>query len=81
MQVDTWHTGHPLDEARFHVALKRAFNDLGIAISGADFQESIAQLALELHPAWQDAHHSKLVDEFASKAECISSYLVDSQNA
>lgn len=81
MQVDTWHTGHPLDQQRFHVALKRAFRDLGSAISGADFQEAIEQLSSELHPNWEAAYRAQLVDEFASQAECISEYLVNSQNA
>lgn len=80
MKVETWHTGHPLDEERFNIALKRTFQHLGNSISGADFEEAISQLALELHPEWPEEHRNNLVNEFATQAERISSYLTDSQS-
>ena len=48
MQVSTWHTGHPLDEERFHKALHNAFSQVGLSISGDDFKKVISDLAATL---------------------------------
>jgi hypothetical protein len=62
------------------MALKRAFSQLGLAIPGDDFEAAIGQLVSELHPSWPEAHRQSLVNEFASRAEQIASYLFDTQN-
>lgn len=44
LRVDTWHTTHPLDDRRFHRALKSAFDLLGTSIAFGDFREAMGQL-------------------------------------
>jgi hypothetical protein len=41
LRVDTWHTSHPLDEKRFHRALKSAYDSLGTSIAFDDFKEAM----------------------------------------
>ena len=41
LAAETWHSGHQLDDQRFHLALKSAFDEFGVHISSDDFQQSI----------------------------------------
>jgi hypothetical protein len=77
LRVDTWHTSHPLDEQRFHHALKSAFDLLGTSIAFDDFREAMLQLAKVHHPNMQASYREELVEEFAKQAENIGSYLYD----
>lgn len=79
MIVDTWHTNHPLDDERFHKALRNAFSELGTGIDGGNFEEVMHELANEYHPNWDQDHKDKLVDNFAIRAEHIASYLHDTK--
>ena len=76
--VSTWHTPHPLDERRFHQALKNAFVELGTQIALEDFMEAMDQLSAELHPNMQEEFRNELIDDFAKRAAEIASYLKDS---
>lgn len=75
--VDTWHTSHPLDDARFHRALKSAFDSLGTSIAFDDFREAMVLLAKEHHPNFQVSYRDELVEKFARRAEIVGSYLHD----
>lgn len=77
LRVDTWHTSHPLDDERFHRALKSAFDSLGTSIAFDDFREAMEQLAKEHHPNFQANYRDELVEKFAQRAENIGSYLHD----
>ncbi len=77
LRVDTWHTAHPLDDERFHHALKSAFDSLGTSITFDDFKESMEQLAKKHHPKLQACYRDVLVEKFAQRAEEIASYLHD----
>ena len=79
MQVDTWHTSHPLDEERFHKALKNAFSILGTGIDGGHFQEAISELADEYHPSLDPDYKENLVEDLSLRAEHIASYLHDTK--
>ncbi|MEN8250697.1 MAG: hypothetical protein ABFS32_17320 [Bacteroidota bacterium] len=76
MGVDTWHTGHPLDEERFYTALSRAFEEFGYGISDADFHEAmeayIEKLGINLD---ENEYYQDEIDSMVSKADAIASYL------
>lgn len=76
LKEDTWHTSHPLDDQRFHRALKAAFGSHGIPIAIDDFREAMAQLMNELHPNMQFSYQEEL-EEFGHRVENIGSYLRD----
>lgn len=77
LKVDTWHTSHPLDEERFHRALKIAFDSLGTSIAIDDFREAMGQLANEHHKNFQAHQRDEFIEDFARRAEYIASYLHD----
>lgn len=77
LRVDTWHTSHPLDEQRFHHALKSTFDLLGTMIAFDDFREAMDALAKEHYPNFQADYRNDLVDKFARRAEAIGNYLHD----
>jgi hypothetical protein len=79
MKVETWHTNHPLDDERFHKALKNAFSELGTNIDGGSFEKVIRELADEYHPNWDQSYKDEAVNEFAIRAEHIASYLYDAK--
>jgi pyruvate dehydrogenase complex dehydrogenase (E1) component len=74
--VDTWHTGHPMDDQRFHRALKAAFDELGVQISSDDFRKAIVSCLKEHRPGDVKAFESD-IEEFAQRSEDIASYLID----
>ena len=78
MQVDTWHTSHPLDDQRFHKSLQAAFSEFGVSIAYDDFKEAMEYLvetgvASKLEAGYLEGS----IEKSASKAEHISSYLSD----
>lgn len=79
VRVDTWHTSHPFDDARFHRALKSAFDTVGTSISFGDFKDAIEQLVKEYHPDFQGSYRDEIVKKFAQQAEDIGSYLRDNK--
>lgn len=79
LRVSTWNTAHPLDDERFHKALKSAFDTLGTAISFDDFKEAMDQLAENFHPNMNETYRDELIDAFAKRAEQIGTYLFDNK--
>lgn len=78
MRVDTWHTTHPKDDERFHLALKSAFSEFGSAVSYDDFKEAMEYLSEELPSAKLEAEYlAQTIERYALNAETISSYLSD----
>jgi len=77
LSVSTWHTSHPLDERRFHQALRNAFVQLGTQIALEDFMEAMDQLSAELYPSMQEEYRNELIDDFAKRAAEIAGYLQD----
>ncbi|UXI02742.1 hypothetical protein [Photobacterium sp. TY1-4] len=77
LQIETWHTSHPRDQKRFHLALNDAFSKYGVAIDGDAFEDAMYSLAKELHPNWDEEHLLSTVQGLAIHAELISSYLYD----
>lgn len=73
---DTWHTGHPMDDQRFHRALKSAFDELGVHISSEDFRQAIV-LGLNEYRSGDATSLESDVEEFAQRAEDIASYLLE----
>jgi hypothetical protein len=72
LRLDTWDTGHPLDERRFNAALETVSDTIGVGISRADFKRAMAELALEYHPDWLEKQRNKSVEEFAARAADFS---------
>lgn len=78
MQVDTWHTTHPRDSERFHLALKSAFSEFGNSIGYDDFKDAMEHLSEELPSAKLEAEYlAQTIERYASSADTISSYLSD----
>jgi len=78
MQVDTWHTTHPLDSERFHKALSSTIDSHGCQISYDDFKDAMELLAEQLYPnKYEKSYLRRNIDDFASKAETITSYVYD----
>jgi len=78
MQVETWNTNHPLDEERFHKALKSAINANETALSYDEIKEAMELLVEELYPDEYDASFiEEKIEQFSSKAETITSYIYD----
>jgi len=76
MQVPTWQTTHPLDSERFHKALSSAIDSHGDQISYDDFKDAMELLAEQLYPnEYKEPHVEAKIDNFASKAETITSYV------
>lgn len=73
---DTWHTGHSLDDQRFHRALKASFDDQGVQISSDDFRKAIT-LALQSYRPGDVKAFAEDIESFAQRAEDIGSYLFD----
>lgn len=73
---DTWHTGHPMDDQRFHRALKAAFDEFGVHISSDQFREAIALGLNDYRPGDVKSFESD-IEEFAQRGEDIASYLID----
>ncbi|SDR75922.1 hypothetical protein SAMN05216198_0322 [Halopseudomonas litoralis] len=78
MRVDTWHTTHPKDYERFHLALSAAFSEFGPAISYDDFKNAMEHLAAKLPSAKLAKQYlNEAIERYAANAETISSYLSD----
>ncbi|MGJ8693951.1 MAG: hypothetical protein ACSHW0_15895 [Thalassotalea sp.] len=77
MKLETWSSGHPLDEKRFHESLKRVFENLGTRIDCTDFHEVMDELVHELYPNWEESYKTELVNRYATKADSIANYLYD----
>ena len=76
LAAETWHSGHQLDDQRFHLALKSAFDEFGVHISSDDFQQAIVLCLHEYRPRDVTSFEND-VEEFAQRGEDIASYLTD----
>jgi hypothetical protein len=79
MKNDTWNSGHPCDNERFHQALNNAFSDLGTSIHGSDFKEVMLELAKEYYPKMIEDYRHNEVQRFVIHAEHITTYLQDTK--
>ena len=79
VQIETWHTGHPLDSQRFHNALSDVFELFGTQVSFNDFEEALTELVDEIYPNWEEEHKEKTIHKYSLRAENIGSYLSDTQ--
>jgi len=77
MKVDTWNSFHPLDEERFHKALKQVFSKLGTKIDEETFEEVILTLFDDLYPNWEPKDKCLLIELYSKKSANIASYLYD----
>ncbi|MFT0171483.1 hypothetical protein ACLKMY_21145 [Paraburkholderia mimosarum] len=80
MKVSTWSTGHPLDQERFHRALKEVFDTCGLSISGDEFESAMRALAVELGYNYQPEYLNERLSDYAQLAESIGSYLFDNRS-
>ncbi|APV42150.1 hypothetical protein PFAS1_23555 [Pseudomonas frederiksbergensis] len=76
LALETWHTGHALDEQRFHKALKSAFKKLGTPIAVDHFRDAII-LGLAEYRASDVKNFENDVDSFAQLGEDISYYVAN----
>ncbi|WNC95227.1 hypothetical protein RI103_38750 (plasmid) [Paraburkholderia sp. FT54] len=78
MQVDTWHTNHPMDEKRFHQALHEAFTAVGRPLSADDMLDALKELGQQLGRPVNDAQYFiPRIEERVRIAERIGEYLHD----
>lgn len=78
LRVDTWHTSHPSDEKRFHLALHSAFDELTPHISAEQFRSAIALCLNDCRPGDVTSFKAR-IEGLAERGEYISSYLGDLQ--
>jgi len=74
LAADTWHTNHALDEQRFHMALKAAFEKLGTPIPYESFREAIV-LGLSEYRENDAKTFEEDVESYAQLGEDISYYV------
>ena len=79
IQIETWHTGHALDDQRFHASLHAIFNTHGTSFPIGDFEEALNDLIGELYPTWELAHKEASIAKYTLQAECICCYLDDAK--
>ncbi|MEZ0605731.1 hypothetical protein ACAX43_26715 [Paraburkholderia sp. IW21] len=78
MQVDTWHTNHPMDEKRFHKALHDAFAAVGKPLTADDLLDALRELGQQLgRPVNDSQYFIPRIEERARIAERIGEYLHD----
>mgnify|MGYP001556112163 CR=1 FL=1 len=77
VRVETWHKFHPLDEKRFHTALRAAFESVGSSITKEDFETAILALAGKYHSNDLPAKRTKDSEYWSQRAEHIASYVQD----
>lgn len=80
MRVPTWSTIHPLDQERFHRALKDVFDACGLSISGDEFEAAMRDLATKFEYHYEPEYLNKVVNRYAQRAENIGSYLFDNRD-
>ena len=78
MQATTWHTTHPSDTKRFNNSLSNVVQTIGTEWGYDNFREAM-QLSLEKHhpDLVENEHMLEIVDQWASKAEIILTYIQD----
>lgn len=79
MQVDTWHTTHPLDKERFHKVLSNAFKEHGCQISYDEFREAMEFLFEKHYSDKKLENFESNIERYASNAENIASFIYDMQ--
>lgn len=79
LRVDTWHTLHPCDEERYHLALKRVFSIIGTQLDGEHFSEAITVVVEDLYPNYEESYKEDLIQRFAIRSEHIANYLNDTK--
>ncbi len=77
MRVETWHTGHPKDEERFHKALHNCYQEMGQAIDYDTLKDAMTDLSEHLHPKLQKDYLESTIEKYARHGEIISIYLFD----
>jgi len=79
MKIDTWSTGHPLDDKRFNKALHSIFSEFGTSIDGGNISEVMNELADEHYPNLEQSYKENKIQDYAIRAEQIASYLDDTK--
>jgi len=74
---DTWHTGHPCDEKRFNQSVQAALSQIVQYVPVEIWRQVFDDLVRELHPGFDTVEATRLIQEYASRADAISSFLSD----
>ena len=69
LKINTWHTGHPSNEKRFHLAIKEVYTELGYILYEDIFEEIKDNIN---STSWNNEYIS-----YAKKASCSLEYLND----
>ncbi|MCY0388450.1 hypothetical protein OVY01_14690 [Robbsia sp. Bb-Pol-6] len=80
MRVRTWDTLHPLDQERFHHALKNVFDECGPSVSNEEFEFAMRALTVEFKYKYQEEYLSERLGYYAQLAEKIGAYVFDNRN-
>ena len=74
IKVDTWHTGHPSDDGRFHALLAVIESEGASNFDVGDFIEVTSELASRHHPNMKREFVSENIHHKALQAEAIMGY-------
>lgn len=75
--IYTWHTGHPLDNRRFHEAITKLYYEVGASVDESTLREAL-QRHNENNPVGLGGKPSEQkIDEFTKRAVTILEYLDD----
>lgn len=72
--VVTWHTLHPLDEARFYSAVEKVHKEFGADITEGEFKKALAHVVKNT-PLGLDLKPVSSVSEFSKRAFVIMGYM------
>ncbi len=73
---ETWHTGHPLDDARFSVFVASVWNDNHSIWDPSETREIITKKAIQLHPKFDAEHAKKEAETRVSEGTAILDFLL-----
>lgn len=65
--IPTWHTGNPLDIKRFHAAMIKLYEEVGIDINKEDIQQVLKKYRQENPLLLGGKPSDKKVDEYVEK--------------
>lgn len=75
IKVDTWHTGHPSDDERFHALLAIIESEGAQNFDVDGFVDVSSELASRHHPKMKREFVSQNVNDKALQAEAIMGYI------
>ena len=81
MQVNTWHTGHPLDDRRFHKSISELVIDVDLKyLNRSSIESAMHSLVDDLKISFDEEFLKEHIEKYVQKAETIIYYLHDANS-